>query len=244
MFEQTFVNGTKKTNKPLTVVLSLTLQVLAISALILIPLVYTQALPNAELKSLITAPAPPRPAPPNAHPAKAQARAVIRQLDTRQLVAPAAIPKRLNVVKDYEPPPDVDVFGSNGGTNGGNNSIVGVIGADSDVAPPPPHPAQSKPKPPGGPVRIGTLSEADLIRKVQPVYPPLAKSARIQGIVEFKATISKEGNIEDLQLMRGHPLLVKAAKEAILKWKYRPTLLNGQPVEVITDIIVDFTLTQ
>ena len=67
----------------------------------------------------------------------------------------------------------------------------------------------------------GQVAEANLIRKVQPVYPPLAKSARVSGTVEFTATISKEGNIENLQLVRGHPLLVNAAKEAVLQWKYQ-----------------------
>ena len=88
------------------------------------------------------------------------------------------------------------------------------------------------------------MAEANLIRKVMPVYPALAKSARIEGTVEFTAVISKEGTIEHLQLVRGHPLLVQAAKGAVLQWRYRPTLLNGQPVEVVTDIIVNFTLTQ
>jgi protein TonB len=86
--------------------------------------------------------------------------------------------------------------------------------------------------------------EANLIKRVQPLYPPLARSARVQGVVEFNATISKEGNIENLTLVRGHPLLVNAAKEAVLQWKYRPTTLNGTAVEVITDIIVNFTLSQ
>jgi protein TonB len=96
-----------------------------------------------------------------------------------------------------------------------------------------------------GPQRIGgNVMAANLIRKVEPVYPPLAKSARVQGTVEFTAVISKDGNIENLQLVRGHPLLVNAAKEAVLQWKYKPTLLNGQPVQVITDIIVNFTLSQ
>jgi periplasmic protein TonB len=107
-------------------------------------------------------------------------------------------------------------------------------------APPPPPPPKPK-----GPQRIGgRVMEANLIKKVQPVYPPLARSARVQGVVEFTATISKEGNIENLVLVRGHPLLVNAAKEAVLQWKYKPTELNGTPVEVITDIIVNFTLSQ
>jgi TonB family protein len=159
MFDQTFVDGTQKTKKPYTILLSLCLQVGLIGIAILIPLIYTQTLPNAQLKSMLVAP------------------------------------------------------------------------------PPPP-----KPK---GPQRIGgNVMEANLLRKVQPIYPPLAKSARVQGTVEFTATISKEGNIENLQLVRGHPLLVNAAKEAVLQWKYRPTMLNGSPVEVITDIIVNFTLSQ
>lgn len=77
-----------------------------------------------------------------------------------------------------------------------------------------------------------------------PLYPPLAKTARVQGAVEFTAVISKEGVIENLRLVRGHPLLAQAAQEAVLQWRYRPTLLNGQPVEVVTDIIVNFTLSQ
>lgn len=79
-------------------------------------------------------------------------------------------------------------------------------------------------------------AEASLIHKVQPVYPSLAKQTRVQGIVEFTAIISKEGNIERLRLVREHPMLMKAAQEAILQWKYQPTMLNGEPVEVITEI--------
>jgi protein TonB len=90
----------------------------------------------------------------------------------------------------------------------------------------------------------GQVMEANLIRKVMPVYPPLAKSARVQGTVEFTAVISKDGTIQNLQLVRGHPLLVNAAKQAVLQWKYKPTLLNGEPVQVITDIVVNFTLSQ
>jgi protein TonB len=64
----------------------------------------------------------------------------------------------------------------------------------------------------------------------------------VQGVVEFTAVISKRGTIDNLQLVSGHPLLVAAAREAILQWRYKPTLLNGEPVEVITNIVVNFTL--
>ena len=94
-----------------------------------------------------------------------------------------------------------------------------------------------------GAVRVGAaVMEANLIRKVEPVYPPLAKAARIQGAVEFTATIDAMGHVANLQLVRGHPLLVNAAKEAVLQWLYRPTLLNGQPVTVMTNVVVNFTL--
>jgi protein TonB len=96
-----------------------------------------------------------------------------------------------------------------------------------------------------GPQRIGAaVLEVNLIRRVQPIYPPLAHSARVQGTVEFTATIDEVGNVVNLQLVRGHPLLVNAAKEAVLQWKYRPTLLNGQPVTVISNVTVNFTLPQ
>ncbi len=96
-----------------------------------------------------------------------------------------------------------------------------------------------------GPVYMGSvLLNANLVHKVQPVYPVIARTSHIQGVVEFGAIISREGAIENLQLKRGHPLLVNAAKDAVLQWRYRPTILNGRAVEVVTDIIVNFTLNE
>jgi protein TonB len=163
---------------------------------------------------------------------------IVKQFVSNQLMAPRVIPKSIAHIEESAPPPDTGVVG---GVEGG--AVGGVIGGVIGGVPPPPPPPP--PKKPSGPQRIGgNVAEANLIRKVQPVYPPLAKSARVQGTVEFTATISKDGNIENLALVRGHPLLVNAAKEAVLQWKYRPTMLNGSPVEVITDIIVNFTLSQ
>ena len=86
------------------------------------------------------------------------------------------------------------------------------------------------------------VMRAVLIRKVAPVYPPLARQARIQGVVILQAQISKEGNIENLQLISGHPMLAPAAIDAVKQWKYKPYLLNGEPVEVETQVQVNFTL--
>jgi len=77
---------------------------------------------------------------------------------------------------------------------------------------------------------------------VNPIYPPLARQARIQGVVVMEAVISKEGSIESLRVVTGHPLLNQAALDAVKQWKYRPTLLNGEPVEVITTVTVTFNL--
>lgn len=86
------------------------------------------------------------------------------------------------------------------------------------------------------------MREGDLIRKVQPTYPPLARSARIQGTVVLQAVISKEGAIENLKVVTGHPMLAPAAIEAVRQWRYRPYVLNNDPVEVETQITVKFSL--
>jgi TonB family protein len=94
-------------------------------------------------------------------------------------------------------------------------------------------------------IRVGArVQEVNLIRKVDPIYPPLAFQARIQGTVRFTAIIGRDGRIQNLQLLSGHPLLVQAAREAVNQWEYKPTLLNGSPVEVVTQVDVNFTLSQ
>jgi len=86
------------------------------------------------------------------------------------------------------------------------------------------------------------VSAGLLVRKVSPNYPPLARQARIQGQVVLRAVISKDGSIENLTLVSGHPMLAPAAIDAVKQWKYKPYLLNGEPVEVDTEVQVNFTL--
>jgi protein TonB len=88
------------------------------------------------------------------------------------------------------------------------------------------------------------VQSAKLVRQPRPNYPPLAKQARISGVVKLSAVIGKDGTIRELQTISGHPLLVPAALEAVKQWVYQPTLLNGEPVEVQTQIDVNFTLSQ
>jgi TonB family protein len=103
------------------------------------------------------------------------------------------------------------------------------------------------PPPPGQTARIrvgGNVQQAKLVVQVRPVYPPDAKAARIQGVVELQAIIGKDGAVENLTVLSGHPLLVPAAMDAIRNWRYQTTLLNGDPVEVMTQVDVNFTLAQ
>lgn len=92
------------------------------------------------------------------------------------------------------------------------------------------------------PLVVSHWSEGNLILRVQPVYPPLARQARIQGPVELRAIISKAGTIENLVVVSGHPMLVRSAIEAVRQWRYRPYLLNNEPIEVETEVTVNFLL--
>jgi protein TonB len=254
MFEQTFVDGTGKTNKGWTVMVSFGLQILMVSVLVLIPLIYTETLPKTQLTSFLVAPPPPPPPPPPpaAAPPVKVVKVIPRQFDAGRLMAPKNIPKEIAMIKEEEMPPPSAGAGVVGGVPGGvpggagGGVIGGIIGSVPTAAPPPPPAKKEEPKP-VTPQRIrvgGNVQAANLVRKVTPTYPPLAKQARVQGTVRFQAIIGKDGTIQNLQLVSGHPLLVPSATEAVKQWLYKPTLLNGEPVEVITQIDVNFTLSQ
>jgi protein TonB len=253
MFEQTFVGG--KTSKPWTVLVSFMLQVLLIGVIVLIPLIYTDTLPRATLTSFLVAPPPPPPPPPPpaATPVKV-VKVIPRQFDAGRLMAPKAIPKEIAMIKEEElPPPMSGAVGVVGGVPGGvpggtpGGVIGGIIGSVPTAAPPPPPPPVKEAPKPVTPQRIrvgGNVQQAMLIKQPRPTYPPLAKQARIQGTVRFNAIIGKDGTIQNLQVVSGHPLLVPSARDAVIQWVYKPTLLNGEPVEVATTIDVNFTLSQ
>ena len=246
MFDQTFVEAAQGDKKPVTVVFSLALQGIVICLLILIRLVYTESLPGAAIKSFLVAPAPPQAVVPEHFAPKTQPKLMTRTFDPRKFFAPVVVPKTIPSSVPVTPAPEIGVVGSVGEANGsGLPNIATLLGSVLHAPIAPPIEAQPKKQSLHKPVPLGgRVAEANLIHKVMPAYPPLARSARVQGAVEFTALISKEGRIENLQLVHGHPLLVNAAKEAVLQWKYRPTTLNGEAVEVITDIVVNFTLAQ
>jgi protein TonB len=234
MFDDLVLSGkVKKTHKSWTVALSFGVQFLILAVMILIPLIYTEALPKQLLTTFLVAPPPPPPPPPPAAPVKVIARPKI--IPTQSTVAPRVIPKNIEVVKDEAP----DVAGVDGGFGvAGGTGAGGVLGGIL---------GSSGPAPPkiAAPTRIrvgGSVQAASQLRKVDPVYPQIAKTAHVSGTIVLHAIIAKDGSIQELTYVSGPPLLMKAAMDAVREWKYKPTQLNGEAVEVDTTISVVFSL--
>ena len=235
--------GRIKTRKPVTLVVSTMAHVVTIGVLVLIPLIQTQAITIPPPDSSLLAPRVEAPQPVEVFVAQPQVQHYT-QTDPNILTAPESIPPGIAYV-DEPARPSVALLPTVAET-GISNLLVGALSGGSEVAlpvaPPPPLP----PPPPiikADRIRQGgNVQAANLIEQVNPIYPPLARQARIQGVVVMEAVISKEGSIESLRVVTGHPLLNQAALDAVKQWKYRPTLLNGEPVEVITTVTVMFNL--
>jgi len=232
MFEQLVISSATPggTNKTWTVVLSAIGQSLLLAILILIPLIYTEALPNALMKTLIVAPPPP--AAPQALPARNAAQ--VRIIPLKKFLAPAKIPAR--IAAEVNEPPTLYVEGGSASGNE-NNALRELLRPTSPVAPP--APVEPRPQ------RIrqgGEVEDALLVNRVVPEYPAIARTAHVSGMVVLHAIISKEGAVKELTYVSGPPLLVKAAMDAVRQWRYRPTMLDGEPVEVETTIQVVFNL--
>lgn len=250
MFEQTFIPG-ERTRKPWTVAVAIVGELAFIGVLILIPLIFVQTLPPAELMStmLSAPPPPPSPPPPSAvqHVVKIQ---TPRLFHANELIAPVKIPKQVAMIQDQPIPPATDfavVGGVPGGVPGGTlgGVIGGVLGSIPAVAPPKPKELpKPEPKPPTPSIVDvgGRVQSAKLVRRVSPRYPVLARDARVQGTVTLQAVIGKNGKIQNLQALSGNPLLIPAAVSAVEQWVYEPTYLNGSPVEVKTEVVVHFQL--
>lgn len=248
MFEQSLIEEKNKTQKASSILVSFLVQVALICVLVVIPLIYFEAIPMASLSTGLVAPPPPPPPPPPPAPAVKVVKTPPRQIQNNVLTAPKTIPKDIAIIKEEElPPVSAGVQGGvPGGVPGGvgGGVLTGVLGAIPSAPPPPPKKEEPKPQTPQR-IRVGgNVQAAKLVRQPKPMYPPLAKQARISGTVKFTAVIGKDGSIQNLQLVSGHPLLVQAAQDAVKQWVYQPTTLNGEAVEVITQIDVNFTLSQ
>lgn len=242
MFEDSLLEsgGKLKKRNPWTTLLSFILQVLLLGVMILVPLIYTEALPKQQLMTFLVAPPPPPPPPPPPAAAQVvQVKKIVSELDNGQLRTPTAIPKKIAIIKEEEAPAPSSggVFGGvPGGVPGGQmGGVIGGIISSTPVAVPKVATPQR--------VRVSQgVTEGLLVHKVQPTYPPLARSARIQGQVVLQAVIGKDGTIQNLKAVSGHPMLTPSAIEAVKQWRYKPYFLNGEPVEVDTQITVNFTL--
>ncbi len=242
MFDQFVEDNTARTRRPQAVALSFAGQVALVALTVLFPLLRTEAIVPGRLTHFIPVLRPrgestePTQKPADAHATAKPRLTVFREHAFRE---PAFLPARVALVDDA---PSVGTLAAGPVGSGVLDGVIGVV--STDVIPPP------KAAPPVAPtvtvptrVRIGgKVQAAKAINQVAPVYPPIAKQARISGVVRLEAVIGRDGRIESLHVTSGHPWLVQAAIEAVGKWTYQPTLLNGEPVEVLTQIEVNFKL--
>ena len=230
---------TDRSRRGWTTLASFAVQAVAVGGLLLVPLLYTQGLPQLQLIAALVAPTPP-PAPPALQPTRSSRETASNLSRDGHGIAPRSLPREiLHIDETIAPPPiegSLGVVGSTG-TSAGRTGVLDSIGTGlNSIAPLPP------PTPSAHPPRVSRMMEGNVIYRVQPQYPPLARQARVQGIVVLRAVISREGKIENVKVISGHPLLVKSAMDAVQQWWYRPYYLNNEPVEVETQVTVNFTL--
>src|SRR5258708_5785365 len=243
MFEDSLLEsgGRLKTKRGRTTTVAIFLEIIAIGIMVLLPLIFTEALPKQMTMSFLVAPPPPPPPPP---PAAAPVK-IVKQIQTDivngALRTPTKIPQKIQMIKEEEaPPPAMASSGVVGGVPGGipGGSMGGVMGSiissGSAIVPKIATPQRVR-------VSAGVTSGLK-VKDVKPVYPPLAGGARFQGRVVLPAQISKGGVIGGLPRGRGHPMWAPAEIEGVKRWRYKPYLLNGEPVEVDTEVMVNFTL--
>jgi len=252
MFEQSLIPR-NRTRRLWGFVLALLFQSGLIGLAVLIPMLIVDPLPLQSLTSVLLAPPPPPPpAPPPPHAIQRVAKVVPRQFVAGKLFEPASIPEHATALKEMLLPPPPSTIGVEGGVVEGvpggvpggqiGTLLAGILKPVQPLLPPPP---VKSPSPPEAPKRVrvgGEVEQARLAHEVLPKYPPMARIARVQGAVQFDALIGTDGKVEHLQVVGGPPLLIPAAMAAVKQWVYRPTLLNGNPVEVETRITVNFAL--
>ena len=240
MFAASFYDSpwAQRSRRGWTTLASFAVQALAVRLSLVLPLIYTGAVPQLQRTEVISLPQAHLEPPPGAHAVRRSPTQLSNMVGTT-LIAPPSIPNHIAPVKESEPPPQVDLDSVRWGTDGrtaGNSPIGQVLRGFSIVAIP--HP----PAPVVHSVRVSRMAEGMLIHRVQPEYPPLAKAAGIQGAVVLQAVIGRDGGIEKLRVVSGHPLLVQAAVKAVEQWRYKSYCLNGEAVEVETQVTVNFVL--
>lgn len=245
--EETFLKAMLETpwrqghRSPAEWALSILLHIAILSAVILAPLLYTQVIDLRAFQTmLLVAPRPPAAAPPPRTVTQRAIKPVIQMLEPKALMAPAAIPAKIQVVRDEVAPPDPGVDGVIGGVPGGASGGVlgGIVGGTGTKLTPPPPAVKA-----GTILRVGGDIKAPReLYKPAPVYPPIAQIAHTQGVVTIDALINERGDVVQARAIDGPALLIPAALEAVLKWKYEPTYLDGVPVSIRMHVEVKFTL--
>lgn len=203
-------------------------------AMVLVPLIYPNALPSHFIPTLLVAPAAPQPAtPPPPMRVRAASPHDFSEFDNGRITAPPTIPPHIKYTDGPEPGFDRNIATEIGSSGPGGNG-------ESPFGPRQP---VTIVRPPASSVRLPSkLVESTIIYKTIPQYPAIAKAARQEGTVLLQAMISKSGTIEHLQVVSGPPTLQQAALDAVKTWRYRPYLLNDQPIEVETTVSVIFKL--
>jgi len=209
-----------------TALVSFTLQVVFVAAVLLFPMLYPQSLPPIFLTRRIFVPVPPA--------------EVHADVSTNARGSGGTGPAQVLVVsrraisfREGAGRPATDPEAPHLGAGEADPAHLGFMSSGPTPLPPAPQPSAS---------RTSVVMEGNLIRRVEPQYPAIARQIRLEGTVVLKAVISREGNIDQLEVASGPGLLALAAKDAVRQWKYRPYLLNGRPVEVETQITVNFVL--
>jgi protein TonB len=251
MFETAVHSSGPQTKRVWTTFVGFGGQALLIGCLVLAPLISPRVLPQVAWAMTLAPPSPP-PAPPPGPRVEPVSRLRITRVFTGAVLrAPIAVPDRVQVIDDIEQPAPAGPFVQGGipgvrndGIPGGVLSdIVNSVGRAVPVSrPPEPPPAVHTAPAPPQPPRITQLQMAEPVQRINPVYPQIARAARVSGKVELLGILGTDGRIHEIKVLSGHPLLVKAAVDAVMQWVYRPTILNGHPVEVQAPISVNFIL--
>ena len=239
----------QRRRNPLDWAVSLIVHVTLIAALLAVPLYFNETLDlKAFSLTMLVAVPPPPPPPPPAATARQIVRPKMADLVSHGLMTPTFIPRQIAMIKEDVPPPSPDegvMGGVPGGVPGGipGGVIGGVLGGvlgsvgSGMTGPPPPKAAVKKI------VRVGgNVKPPRLISSPAPEYPQLAKAAKISGTVIIDAVIDEKGNVVEAHVISGPGLLIPAALKAITSWKYEPTYLDGEPIEVRMHVDVNFLL--
>ena len=253
MFEQAVLSNGPASKRVWTTFAGVTGQALLVTFAVMIPMIWPEAMPSHQTFLKIFVPTAP-PAPPRGAVSNSPvARTMPKTFRVTGLTIPTSMPPRAEILVDPLPPPGESDAGTPGVVGGLRNGVPGGL-ADlfhsltAPVSPPKPmeHRAPAAaPVEAAAPVRVrvgGLVVLGEPVRRVEPRYPPIAITARISGVVELEGVVGVDGRIRELAVKRGHPILTPAALDAVRQWIYRPTTLNGEPVEVIAPITVTFRL--